>query len=80
MVDPYDYPKQGQNSPESEAFVLEMQSAWRDWVGAGPATPAASNLKGAASSCTIRLGPEVLWTWAVVGTAGMLMMVGAVTI
>jgi len=70
VVDPYDYPTQGQNSPEGEAFVVEMQSAWRDWV------ESASN--GAA--CTIRLGPEVLWTWAGVGTVSMLMMVGAVTI
>ena len=70
MVDPYDYPTQSQNSPESEAFVLQMQSAWRDRV------EAESN--GAA--CTIRLEPEVLWTWAGVGTVSMLMMVGPVTI
>jgi hypothetical protein len=67
VVNPESYPVQGQDSPESEAFMVEMQSAWRDWVQAGS--------KGAA--CSIRLGPEVLWTWAGVS---MLMMVGAVTI
>lgn len=67
VVNPESYPDQGQDSPESEAFMVEMQSAWRDWVQAGS--------KGA--SCSIRLGPELLWTWAGVS---MLMMVGAVTI
>jgi hypothetical protein len=67
VVDPDLYGQQGQNSPESEAFMVEMQSAWRDWVRAGS--------KGAA--CSIRLGPEVLWVWAGVN---VLVMVGAIMI
>ena len=65
MVNPDSYGEQGQNSPESEAFMVEMQSAWRDWVKSG------SN--GAA--CGIRLEPEVLWAWAGVN---MLVVVGAI--
>jgi hypothetical protein len=67
VVNPESYPVQGQDSPESEAFMVEMHSAWRDWVQASS--------KGAA--CSIRLGPEALWTW--VGVR-MLMMAGGVTI
>lgn len=67
VVNPESYTVQGQDSPESEAFMLEMQSAWRDWVMTGS--------KGAA--CNIKLEPEVLWAW---GTVSMLVMVGAVTI
>ena len=67
MVNPGSYGERGQNSPESEAFMVEMQSAWRDWVEAGS--------KGAA--CSIRLGREVLWAWAGVN---MLVMVGAIVI
>jgi hypothetical protein len=70
VVNPDSYPMQGQDSPESEAFMLEMQSAWRDWVKAGS--------KGGA--CSIRLGSEVLWAWAGMATVSMLVMVGAVTI
>ena len=67
MVNPESYEEQGQNSPESEAFMVEMQSAWRDWVKAGS--------KGAA--CSIRSGPEVLWVWAGVN---MLVLVGTLVI
>jgi len=35
VVDPYSYGVQGTQSPEGQAFVLEMQAAWRDWVAAG---------------------------------------------
>ena len=66
VVNPDSYGEQGQDSPESEAFMVEMQSAWRDWVKA---------TKGAA--CSIRLGPEVLWVWA---GMNMLMVVGTVVI
>ena len=69
MVDPDNYGQQGQNSPESEAFMVEMQSAWRDWMEAKEA------------ACSIRLGPEVLWVWAgVVATMNILVMVGATVI
>ncbi|KAG6810557.1 hypothetical protein H0H92_011342 [Tricholoma furcatifolium] len=35
VVDPYSYGLQGSQSPEGQAFVVDMQSAWRDWVQAG---------------------------------------------
>ncbi|KZT60763.1 hypothetical protein CALCODRAFT_522895 [Calocera cornea HHB12733] len=31
VVDPYQYPDPGSQSPESEAFVLLLQAAYRDW-------------------------------------------------
>ena len=70
VVDPDSYTVEGQNSPESEAFVLDMQSAWRDWVRDGS--------KGS-DARSIRLGPEVLWAWVGVGTA-LTLMVGTVAI
>ncbi|KZP00223.1 Six-hairpin glycosidase [Calocera viscosa TUFC12733] len=48
VVDPYNYPNLGSQSPESEAFVLLLQAAYRDWgiLGApgqsGSAPPAAA--------------------------------------
>ena len=68
VVDPDSYGMQGQDSPESEAFMVEMQSAWRDWM----------KVKGAA--CSLRLGPEVLWVWAGVATMNMLVVVGVIVI
>jgi len=35
VVNPYAYPLQGSYSPEGQAFILEMQAAWRDWVADG---------------------------------------------
>ncbi|KAG6872500.1 hypothetical protein C0995_009256 [Termitomyces sp. Mi166 len=35
VVNPDSYGKQGSQSPEGQAFVVEMQSAWRDWVADG---------------------------------------------
>ncbi|KAA1476436.1 hypothetical protein DENSPDRAFT_511437 [Dentipellis sp. KUC8613] len=35
VVNPDSYGAQGQHSPESEAFVLQMQAAYQDWVAAG---------------------------------------------
>ncbi|KDQ58245.1 hypothetical protein JAAARDRAFT_155953 [Jaapia argillacea MUCL 33604] len=35
VVDPYNVGQQGTQSPESLAFVIEMQSAWRDWIQSG---------------------------------------------
>ena len=69
MVNPGNYVVQGQNSPESEAFMVEMLSAWRDWVNAG------SSSHG--SACSIRLGSKVLWAWAGVN---MLIVVGSTVI
>ncbi|KAF7981515.1 hypothetical protein HWV62_33081 [Athelia sp. TMB] len=40
VVNPYDYPFElalsaGGGSPEGEAFVLQLDAAWRDWAAAG---------------------------------------------
>jgi hypothetical protein len=34
VVNPYQFSAQGSQSPEGQAFVLEMYAAWRDWVAA----------------------------------------------
>lgn len=35
VVNPYSYGAQGSESPEGQAFILELQAAWRDWVADG---------------------------------------------
>lgn len=35
MVNPDAYGSEGRESPEGEAFVLQMQEAWEEWVRAG---------------------------------------------
>jgi hypothetical protein len=35
VVNPMVYTDQGSQSPEGQAFVVEMQAAWKDWVAAG---------------------------------------------
>ncbi|KAG6908570.1 hypothetical protein DXG01_004128 [Tephrocybe rancida] len=35
VVNPHSYGQQGSQSPEGQAFVVEMQAAWRDWVADG---------------------------------------------
>lgn len=35
VVNPHSYGVQGRESPEGQAFVVEMQAAWRDWVNDG---------------------------------------------
>ncbi|KAF5350046.1 hypothetical protein D9756_009198 [Leucocoprinus leucothites] len=47
VVDPNSYGQQGSQSPESEAFVLQLHSAWRDWVADGA--------RGANAGTSVRL-------------------------
>lgn len=35
VVNPTDFSSQGEHSPEGEAFILLLQSAYRDWSTAG---------------------------------------------
>jgi hypothetical protein len=35
VVNPESYGAQGSESPEGQAFVLEMQAAWQDWEANG---------------------------------------------
>ncbi len=41
VVNPYSFSHQGSESPEGQAFVVEMQAAWMDWVA--QKTPGANN-------------------------------------
>ena len=68
MVNPYSYGQQGHNSPEGEAFMVEMHSAWRDWVRA-----AGSH----GSACSIKIRAEIIWAWFGVN---MLMVMGTMVI
>jgi len=49
IVDPHSYGVQGNVSAEGQAFIIELQSAWRDWVldganGVNGASPTASKV------------------------------------
>ncbi|KAG6848236.1 hypothetical protein H0H93_002035 [Arthromyces matolae] len=55
VVNPNSYGLEGTQSPEGQAFVIDMQSAWRDWVAAGS--------KGANGAIRIR-GEIEIWGWA----------------
>lgn len=35
VVNPHSFGQEGSKSPEAQAFVVEMQAAWKDWVAAG---------------------------------------------
>jgi hypothetical protein len=35
VVNPEDWSSSGSESPEGQAFVVEMQAAWQDWVAVG---------------------------------------------
>ncbi|EGN97365.1 hypothetical protein SERLA73DRAFT_184047 [Serpula lacrymans var. lacrymans S7.3] len=52
VVNPDSYGSQGTQSPEGQAFILEMQSAWRDWVADG-AKGANGSVRGADLSVTL---------------------------
>ncbi|GLB43044.1 putative glycosyl hydrolase family 88 [Lyophyllum shimeji] len=60
VVNPHAYREQGSQSPEAQAFVVEMQAAWRDWVADGSkgANAAARGMRGG-----------VRWVAVVVGVA-----------
>ncbi|KDQ64042.1 hypothetical protein JAAARDRAFT_27670, partial [Jaapia argillacea MUCL 33604] len=67
VVDPCNVGQQGTQSPESLAFVIEMQSAWRDWVQSGS--------KGASGGG--RIYGSVRWKLAV---GAVLVVVGALAV
>ncbi|KAF8501212.1 Six-hairpin glycosidase-like protein [Gautieria morchelliformis] len=48
VVNPEDWSSSGSESPEGQAFVVEMQSAWQDWVAAG--SPGANSAKMVAAA------------------------------
>jgi len=51
VVNPYSYGQQGGKSPEGQAFVLQLHSAWRDWIEDGA--------RGANAASSWRLGRGV---------------------
>ena len=61
VVNPNSFSVQGNVSAEGQAFIIELQSAWRDWVLDG-----AKGANGA--SATFSKGPA-LWTAAGAGVA-----------
>lgn len=66
VVNPLNFVAQGTESPEGEAFVLEMQAAWRDWVADGS--------KGANGGRSLKRG--LGWTEVSLGVVlGALVMV-----
>ncbi|KAG5640729.1 hypothetical protein DXG03_007416 [Asterophora parasitica] len=66
VVNPNSYGQQGSQSAEGQAFVVEMQAAWRDWVADGS--------KGANSALHVRGGVGGVpgaWGLAMALAAGM---------
>ncbi len=59
VVNPNSYGKQGEKSPEGQAFVMQLHSAWRDWVEDG------GRGANAASSWRLNRGASVVWTGVV---------------
>lgn len=55
VVNPDSYTFQGSNSPEGQAFVLQLHSAWRDWVEDGS--------KGANAASSWRLNRDSRAVW-----------------
>lgn len=54
VVNPHSYGQEGSKSAEGQAFVVEMQAAWRDWVADGS--------KGA-NGALGRWGGVGTWAW-----------------
>ncbi|KAF9255369.1 glycoside hydrolase family 105 protein [Marasmius fiardii PR-910] len=58
VVNPHSFGEEGSQSPEGQAFVLEMDAAWKDWVEDG--SKGANSARGG--------GPSVMkWATVVVG-------------
>lgn len=50
VVNPLSYGQAGSESPEGQAFVVEMHAAWKDWVAAGSK---GANAAGIVRPCTV---------------------------
>jgi len=63
VVNPDSYGQQGSRSPEAQAFVLQLHSAWRDWVADGA--------RGANAGTSVRLNGMKMgdnhWMWLLYG-------------
>jgi hypothetical protein len=61
VVDPHQFGVEGKNSPEGEAFVLELQAAYNEWVAGGSVgANAASRTISSAAGCAWVVGCIVL--------------------
>ncbi|KAL5512387.1 hypothetical protein ACEPAG_3379 [Sanghuangporus baumii] len=62
VVNPHSFGQQGARSPEAQAFVVLMYSAWRDWVqdGAVGASGGARRARGDVPGLGLMLGMAVL--------------------
>ena len=58
VVNPESFGNEGSMSPEGQAFVVMMYSAWRDWVDAGAV---GANAGHRTIQC---LSPLIVWTVA----------------
>jgi hypothetical protein len=47
VVDPEQFGIQGNQSAEAQAFVLDMQAAWQDWLNAGSKGPVSGAMREA---------------------------------
>ncbi|TFK35178.1 Six-hairpin glycosidase-like protein [Crucibulum laeve] len=57
VVNPHSYGEQGKESPEGQAFVVDLHSAWRDWVADGAkGANAAARMKAGAGTIGTVLG------------------------
>lgn len=62
VVNPYDFSVQGTVSPEGQAFVLEMISAWRDWQESRSANAASRNVGiGWIGLLILAAGSQLAW-------------------
>lgn len=67
VVDPDSYGMEGNQSAEGQAFVVEMQSAWRDWVAAGS--------KGAdGNGALTQFGGQNSWPWVIAAVLAALIL------
>ncbi|GJJ14119.1 hypothetical protein Clacol_008376 [Clathrus columnatus] len=64
VVDPINWTNEGSDSPEGQAFVVEMTAAWKDWVAIG--SPGANEALGFYmrdySSKSLHSGPYLAFT------------------
>ncbi|THH32646.1 hypothetical protein EUX98_g1533 [Antrodiella citrinella] len=56
VVNPHQFGIQGSESPEAQAFVVEMQAAWGDWVRAGsPGASSGTQVRASVGSLSLAL-------------------------
>jgi len=63
VVDPDSFNHQGSQSPEAQAFALQLHSAWRDWVGDGAR---GANAGTSIRPNAMRMGNDY-WMWLLYG-------------